>query len=307
MVAANYLKLCPKDKRLAAVLEKVDELIEAEREDEEYEERSTVSCNKIRGQIRRFLQKEAITQTAFLKYLNVNSNSYGRFMKLKGAWNGGQNGTYWAAYRFFKHQKTAEKAIPKPKKKASGKQTTLTKDGKMAPGGGSAKKKKRGQPTADPVLLATLAKIESMPSVIEDENAQILMNCNDVRKAINKFLTDTDVSQTRFGKIIGVAPNSMTRFLGESGPDGGATNGTYFKAYDFFEKKRIVEGTAKSKKRLRVEANAKEHPEGYTKRQRLTNGRMRGRMWIMAGDPVFEAMQFEQFRKGQKKAWGEGE
>ena len=43
------------------------------------------NCNVIRGEIGRFLAKGTMTQTAFLKEIGCNSNSYGRFMKLKVA------------------------------------------------------------------------------------------------------------------------------------------------------------------------------------------------------------------------------
>jgi len=72
-------------------------------------------CNAIRRKINAFLKKyaaEGVTQTALLKLLNVNSNSLGRFMKLKGVTKGAENGAYSKAYEFFEKLRILEK---KPK------------------------------------------------------------------------------------------------------------------------------------------------------------------------------------------------
>ena len=72
------------------------------------------NCNIIRGEINRFLAKGSMTQTAFLLDISCNSNSYGRFMKLKGQWNGVQNGVYWGAARFFERTKGHRATFPPP-------------------------------------------------------------------------------------------------------------------------------------------------------------------------------------------------
>lgn len=56
-----------------------------------------------------------MTQAKFLVEIGeMNSNSFQRFMRLKGKWNGTQNGTYWGAVRFFmqrdKNEKEAKEA-----------------------------------------------------------------------------------------------------------------------------------------------------------------------------------------------------
>ena len=60
------------------------------------------SCDVMRKKIATFLASKEMTQTAFLKACGgIAPNSYGNFMKLKGKWNGTQNGTFWGAQRFF--------------------------------------------------------------------------------------------------------------------------------------------------------------------------------------------------------------
>lgn len=64
--------------------------------------RKFVSCNVIRKKITLFLATKEMTQTAFLSAIGgVNSNSFNRFMKLKEAYGGIDNGTYEGARKFF--------------------------------------------------------------------------------------------------------------------------------------------------------------------------------------------------------------
>jgi hypothetical protein len=48
-----------------------------------------------------FLATKEMTQSQFLKETGINSNSLGRFMKLKGRENGRQNFTFKGAVLFF--------------------------------------------------------------------------------------------------------------------------------------------------------------------------------------------------------------
>ncbi|KAG8912044.1 hypothetical protein FRC01_005329 [Tulasnella sp. 417] len=59
-------------------------------------------CNTIRRKIRALQKTPGFKITHWLKEIgNINSNSYGRFMALKGAYSGAENGTYYAAYVYF--------------------------------------------------------------------------------------------------------------------------------------------------------------------------------------------------------------
>lgn len=58
----------------------------------------SASCDAIRKKINMFLATKEMTQTEFLRQIGgVNSNSFQRFMKLKGAYSGSDNGTYRGA------------------------------------------------------------------------------------------------------------------------------------------------------------------------------------------------------------------
>ena len=60
------------------------------------------NCNDIRKRINAFLQTGEMKVTEFQRELGINSNSYGRFMKLRGPWSGAENQTMSSAYLFFK-------------------------------------------------------------------------------------------------------------------------------------------------------------------------------------------------------------
>jgi len=74
-------------------------------------------CNEIRRKIR-LLQKEPTFKVSqWLKDIgNVNSNSYGRFMKASGATGGAGNGTYYSAYVYFEKVRIAQGKKKTPKR-----------------------------------------------------------------------------------------------------------------------------------------------------------------------------------------------
>ncbi|KAH7931147.1 hypothetical protein BV22DRAFT_1027907 [Leucogyrophana mollusca] len=73
--------------------------------------------------------------------------------------------------------------------------------------------------------------------------------------------------------IGGINSNSYGRFMKDSGATCGATNGTYYAAYVYFEKVRIAEGKKKTAKRQR---NENEHPGGLTMEDRR-------KVWVLTG------------------------
>eukprot|EP01084_Bolivina_argentea_P037494 69368_1 len=73
------------------------------------EEQAKWSCNSIRNKFIKLRQTPGFKITEWCKEYNVNNNSYNRFMKLKGTWNGTQNGTFWAATNYFKKQEKLKK------------------------------------------------------------------------------------------------------------------------------------------------------------------------------------------------------
>ncbi|KZV71417.1 hypothetical protein PENSPDRAFT_664435 [Peniophora sp. CONT] len=101
-------------------------------------------------------------------------------------------------------------------------------------------------------------------------------DCNDIRRKIRALLQEPGFKVTHWLKEIGnVNSNSYGRFMKQSGPYGGADNSTYYSAYLYFEKRRIVEGKKKTPKRLRME---KEQAGGVTPDDAR---RARGGVWVL--------------------------
>jgi len=101
--------------------------------------------------------------------------------------------------------------------------------------------------------------------VLENEDEEggvpVYDDCNEIRRKIRLLQKQPDFKITTWLRDIGkVNNNSYQRFMKASGPTGGAGNGTYYAAYVYFEKVRILEGKKKTAKRQRNEV---EHPDGF--------------------------------------------
>ncbi|PCH33530.1 hypothetical protein WOLCODRAFT_93659 [Wolfiporia cocos MD-104 SS10] len=74
-------------------------------------------CNEIRRKIRLLQKQPDFKITHWLKEIgNVNSNSFGRFMKATGPDGGASNGLYYAAYVYFEKVRVAEGKKKTPKR-----------------------------------------------------------------------------------------------------------------------------------------------------------------------------------------------
>lgn len=215
------------------------------------------SCDVIRRKIRNFLDSGEMKVTEFIRTLGVNSNSYGRFMKLKGAWSGIDNGTMSSAYKFFKQREKAGKPI--------------------------AKKAKAVPKGAKSGYLEQIndAKLDGE----NEDDVKVYETCDEVRKKINAHMKKEDVTQAQFLRDLAAMFNAtecklqskqLNDFRGKSGPDGGNTSRVFYAAYVFFEKLRLAEGKPKSKHRKDMEAA---WPNGFD-----TEHNSGGRYWTVKGE-----------------------
>jgi hypothetical protein len=155
------------------------------------------SCNVIRGEITRFLATGTMTQTAFLGEIGCNNNSYGRFMKLKGPWNGTQNGVYWGAARLFERQRRRQEWEKKNNPAAA-------KRKRAEAGTANQKKAKAGDE-----LMNKLAAVEGSYA-----EGPIYDSCPEVRRKVTAFMKTTGMSQAAFlRQCDGVAANSFKSFM----------------------------------------------------------------------------------------------
>jgi hypothetical protein len=169
--------------------------------------------------------------THFLRECNINSNSYGRFMKLKGPYSGAANQTYEAAFIFFKKRELA--GIKPAKKKAKAEALDRF-------------------DVSDPELLL-VGEIEGVVEIYD--------TCDEVRRKINAHLREDGVTKAGLCRALGkmtpsgtpINGKSLDDFLRKKGADAGNSSNTFYAGYVFFEKLRIKHGKPKSKFREEME------------------------------------------------------
>jgi len=99
-------------------------------------------------------------------------------------------------------------------------------------------------------------------------------DCGEVRRKIRLLQKTPGWKVTEWLREIGgVNSNSYGRFMREKGKTDGASNGTYYGAYVYFEKVRIFEGKKKTATRRNNEMS---HPNGFP----LENRR---HVWVFTG------------------------
>lgn len=203
----------------------------------------SLNCNKIRTKIQALIDSGEMKVTHFQRDLGINSNSYGRFMKLKGPWSGIDNQTYHAAYLFFRAREAHGIKTGAKKRKSN--------DGSAVKGGDAKKAKKAGPPDVSDVQLDG-----------EEENTvEVYDTPAEIRKKISAHMPKDGVMQAGFCRAIGaqfnpekkIASSQLQAFRKHSGPDKGNTSAVYYGAYVYFEKLRIKEGKPKTKHRLEME------------------------------------------------------
>jgi len=216
-----------------------------EDDDDAYEEnvRAKCSCDAMRTKIKKFLATKVMTQTHWLETIHVNSNSYNRFMHLKGKWNGTQNQTFWAAQKFFTKQEAKVKSAKK----------TMSKEEKA-----KVKETKEKKQEELKVLLAKVAKVD-----LPDDLA-IYDDCDEVRSKLLIFLAESGMNQSALLSLLNINSNSWGKFMKYKGPAAGAENGSYVRGYRFLEKVRIATGKPKSAKRIKNEAGPGYQLEHHT-------------------------------------------
>ncbi|KAH9835676.1 uncharacterized protein C8Q71DRAFT_90747 [Rhodofomes roseus] len=134
-----------------------------------------------------------------------------------------------------------------------------------------AKGKGKGAKAKEPVPSKDWSDIK-LEGEDEDGGVPVYDDCNDIRRKIRALQKSPGFKITHWLDSIGkINNNSYNRFMKQSGPTGGAENGTYYAAYVYFEKVRISEGKKKSAKRIRTEQEA---PGGLELRDRK-------RMWVI--------------------------
>ena len=227
--------------------------------DDENEAPITDTCDEVRRKINKLLNSGEMKVTEFQRVCGINSNSYGRFMKLKGPDAGDMNQTYEAAFRFFEERKS--KGIKEPSKK-------------------KAKK-------ADEEATMDVSGI-TLPGEDEDD-VEVYDTCDEVRRKISAYLREGNVTQAAFCRGIAkcmpqaeikMQTKLLADFQKKKGALQGNTSKVYYAAYCFLEKKRISEGKPKSKKRL-------ENEDAWKAEGGIPRNRRRDRISCVAGSKPY--------------------
>lgn len=230
--------------------------------DDDERETTKWSCDVVRKKIMTFLATKEMTQTAFIQAIGSSAPSHSRFMKLKGAWNGTQNQTFWGATRYFVAREAAAKVakavMPTAEKKRKRESEVSEKAAKKS------------------ALDALLAKVRDPALTAKVEAEGVYDTCDEVRKKSLAFMAETGMTQTAFIKEIGSHPPSWSSFIKMkskfAGHNPGAGNGAYPGAYYLLEKVRIVKGDKKSAARLKAEAEKAPGAPGYRSFYALKGG-----------------------------------
>ncbi|RJE27201.1 hypothetical protein PHISCL_00442 [Aspergillus sclerotialis] len=192
----------------------------------------TADCNKIRRQIRSFIESGEMKVGEFQNAIGMSSKSYGAFMKQRGADAGFCSDTYYGAARFFKKRELQGIKMPKRAK--------------------TSKEDKE----------AILKKYDVFHIQLEGESEMKVLvfdTCDVIRKKIHAHLRRPGMTQTMFlGQLeqispVGINTRALHLFLSKSGPSAGNTSGIFYSSYVFFEKLRIKEGKPKTQFREQME------------------------------------------------------
>eukprot|EP01050_Picozoa_sp_SAG11_P014258 SAG11_NODE_1737_length_4343_cov_2.762488_4_plen_219_part_00 len=138
-----------------------------------------------------------MTQTTFLQEIRCNSNSYGRFMSFKGAWQGAQNGVYFD--RFF--ERRARRAAWEKKNNPA-----------------AAKRKRQGAAAENQKKAKLGGEVLGKLAAVDYAEVPIYDSCPEVRRKVNAFMKTAGMSQAAFLRAVAgggsvIAPNSFKSFM----------------------------------------------------------------------------------------------
>ena len=244
-------------------------------------------CDQIRARIAHYLESGEVKVTQFQRLLDINSNSYGRFMKHRGPDSGVDNQTYAAAHAFFLRQDMYGTAPPPVMGGLAG-----TFPSAAAPSPpiatpsftpiNNGKKRQRtstissvsSRRTSGDVLASSASSVNGndagpadvsiilLPNLLTD-SVPVHDSCDEIRRKITLHLNRAGVTQASFLRTLAAQFHAEERkfqskqlntFRSYRGADKGNTSAIFYAAYVYFERLRIKEGVEKTRHRIAMEA-----------------------------------------------------
>lgn len=205
--------------------------------------------DQIRRVIHRFIDNGGMKVGEFCNHIGVSNNGYNRFMKQSGATKGLGSDVFTSAWEFFKKRELAGLKMPTKAKKAK------TNDGGSKDTSPNASKKDKPDTDISTIYL----------DGEETDSVPIYATCDDIRRQISSHLRREGVAKAGFCRDMfaqlhsdtrgsSITASQLDRYRGNHGSNGGASSKVFYAAYVFFEKRRLAEGKAKSKKREEMES-----------------------------------------------------
>lgn len=198
----------------------------------------------------------------FCKTIDVGNHSYNRFIHQEGPIKGTQSDVYMEAFAYFKKREIAGIPLPTANSKRANTDSSSKKDHKNGEKESeSSPKGKTSSSSSGPNKDFLHIGLPGEPT----DSVPVYDTCDDVRRKVSAWLREPKVTQAQFCRDLhaqmhtdekkgaSVSANSLQSFRGHSGPVEGGDSKVFYAAYVFFEKKRVAEGKAKTKKREEVE------------------------------------------------------
>lgn len=198
------------------------------------------NANEVRRKIDTFMRNTGMTQKAFYTKIAVSDKSFRSFMSQSGASTGTGSATYSNAIYYFSKREDRGLKMPRAKKQKTTAADTKQKEHAKVP------------------------DVADMPTLDGEETGSVKIydTCQDIRQKFDAHLRKTGMTKAAFArelsKCLGtdggaVNANQVTEFQRKKGPLSGNSSKAVYAGYVYFEKQRLKEGKAKSKKREEME------------------------------------------------------
>lgn len=229
------------------------------------------SCNQVRSKLEAFVNSGTMKVGELQDKIDVSSKSYLSFMRQSGPHAGSQSDTYIKAHRFLARWEAQGKKIPRAKKAAAS-------SGTASRGAGATDDKYN----VDGIELDTNS----------NGRVPVYDTCDDVRRKIGAHLRATGQNKAAFARMISAAAGGetapqgkqLTDFQRKKGAVAGNTSKVFYMAYVYFEKLRVKQKKAKSKKRQEMEAEYSSEGGVDTENLSMDGG---GRMFMHVSESAY--------------------